>query len=303
MKIFVFVLIIFFSVMNVLSQELDCSIQVSHQKIQGTNVEVFTDMQKDLYEFMNNTKWTDNSFEIDERIECTIMINISQQIGTEKFIGTLSVQARRPVYNSTYYSTLFNFKENTDEFQFEYRQQEPIQFNINTYGSSLASTLAFYAYVIIGLDYATFMPDGGARFFEKAQQIVNNAQSSTEPGWKSYESSKMNNRYWLIENLTNGAYSDLHDFLYKYHRTGFDLLADKIEEGRAQVALSLEHLRAVYRKKPNLYFLQLILSTKSDEIIKLFTESFPAEQAAVYNIMVEIDPANSSNYSKIKGGS
>lgn len=301
MKVVAVFILLIVSTFAIKAQELNCRVQVSHQKIQGTNIEVFNDMQKDIFEFMNNKQWTDHVYEVDERIECTIMLNISKQIGTEKFIATLSVQSRRPVFNSTYYSTLFNFKENSDEFSFEYTQQEPIEFNLNSY-SSLASTLAYYAYIIIGLDYSTFSPKGGAEFFDKAQQIVNNAQIAVEPGWKSYESSKMNNRYWLVENLTNGAYSELLDFMYNYHRLGFDKLADNIESGRAEVAKSLEYLRSVYRKKPNLYILQLILGTKSDEIIKLFAESFPREQAEVYNIMVEIDPAKSSDYNKIKGG-
>lgn len=285
---------------GIYAQELNCRVQVSHQKIQGTNIEIFNDMQKDIYEFINNKQWTEHVYQVDERIECTFMINISKQIGTEKFIGTITVQSRRPVFNSTYFSTLLNFKESSDDFHFEYRQQEPLEFNINSSNSSLTSVLAFYAYIILGLDYDTFSQNGGAPFFEMAQQIVNNQQSSSQPGWKSYETTDMNNRYWLVENFTNGAYSELHTFLYKYHRLGLDQLADKTEEGRGEVSRSLEHLRNVYRKKPNLYILKLIVGAKSDEIIKLFSESFPREQAEVYNIMSEIDPANESKYNKIK---
>jgi hypothetical protein len=237
---------------------------------------------------------------MDERIECTFMITISRQIGTERFIGTIQVQARRPVFNTTYYTTLFNFQEKKEDFQFEYIEQQPLTFNENAHTSNLTSVLAFYSYLILGLDYDTFSDNGGAEFFQKAQKIVNNAQSAAEPGWKSYESTKMNNRYWLIENMTNSSYSDLHKFAYKYHRLGFDVLSEKIDQGRGEVAKSLELLRGVYRKKPNLYFLQLIINSKSEEIIKLFAESFPREQSDVFNIMVEIDPANASKYEAIK---
>ncbi len=300
MKKLILIVSVLLIIHNLSAQELNCRVQISHSQIQGTNVDIFNDMQKDIYEFMNNQRWTDHVFAADERIECTIMITLSKQIGTEKFIGTISVQARRPVYNTTYYTTLFNFKEKKDDFQFEYIQQQALTFNINNHSSNLVSVLAYYAYLIIGLDYDTFSEGGGAPYFAKAQQIVNNAQGAIEPGWKSYETAKMNNRYWLVENLTNESYSDTHRFMYAYHRKGFDMLSERLEEGRAEVAKSLEYLRNVYRKKPNLYIVKLLVNAKSDEIIKLMSESFSREQSEVYNIMVEIDPANVADYGRIK---
>jgi hypothetical protein len=297
MKKIIVILLLIFATESTFAQELRCMIQVNHSQIQGTNVLVFQEMQRSIYEFMNDTRWTDHVYTNDERIECTMMIQLTEQIGSERFVGTISVQSSRPVYGTTYNTTILNFQEQKGDFRFKYIEQQPLEFNENTHISELTSVLAFYAYVILGLDYDTFLPNGGKPFFAKAQKIVNNAQNSPEPGWKSYESRK--NRYWLVENLTNESYSDLHTFLYQYHRQGLDLLGEKPDEARATIATSLEYLRKVYQKKPDIFILPLILSSKSNEIVKIFSESYPREQAEVVNIMQIIDPANSSKYQKI----
>lgn len=278
------------------SQELFFRLQINYSQIQGTNTMVFQDMQKTVYEFLNNTKWTDHVFSENERIECNILIKLSEQIGTERFVGTITVQASRPVFNSTYSSPLLNYPEAENSFKFEYIEGQPLDFNINTY-SSLTSTLAFYSYLILGLDYDTYGRKGGDAFFNKAWQIVTNAQNSADPGWKSFEGT--NNRYWLIENLTNAAYSSLHDFLYEYHRTGLDLMSEKPDEGRANIATSLENLRKVHQRKPNIPFMTLLLTAKREEIINIFSKSFPREQTDVLNVMKVIDPLKSDEYQKI----
>lgn len=282
---------------SIRAQELNCTVQINHQQIQGANVQVFQSMQKDLFEFMNNRKWTDNVFSNDERIDCSININVSAVTGSSKYTATIQVQSRRPIFNSTYYSTMFNFQEKKEDFVFDYIEHQPFDFNENSFTNNITSVLAFYAYLIIGLDYDTFSPGGGSQYLQKAQNIVSNAQVSSEPGWKAVES--LRNRYWLAENLTNESYAELHTFLYEYHRLGLDVMSEKADAGRAVIAKSLDNLLTVNRKKPSLFFINLLMSSKSDEFVNIFSETFPSEVAQVVNVLKEIDPANISKYEKI----
>jgi hypothetical protein len=177
---------------------------------------------------------------------------------------------------------------------------EPLEFSINEHRSNLTSMLAYYAYIIIGLDYDTFSLYGGTEFYQKAEQIVSNAQNSPDKGWKAFESRK--NRYWLVENLLNDQYRPLREFLYRYHRLGLDVMSSKEAQGRAEIAESLQLLQKVYRQKPDpyLFLFDLLMNAKADELVNVFSESFMAEADRVYNILVEIDPTRSDKYKKIK---
>ncbi|PKP18030.1 MAG: DUF4835 domain-containing protein [Bacteroidetes bacterium HGW-Bacteroidetes-21] len=279
------------------AQELNCRISVVSPQVQGTNKKVFESMQKDLYEFMNNRKWTDNVFSVDERIECNILINISEQISSDEFKGTLQIQCNRPVFGTNYNTVLLNYKDN--DIHFRYIEFQSMDFNENSHIANLTSIMAFYAYIVLGLDYDTFSPQGGSVYFQKAEKIVSNAQSATETGWKAYESQK--NRYWLIENILSSKYAPVRDFFYSYHRQGFDIMSEKQAEGRAMISESLKGLQKVYREKPSPFmnYLQLVFDAKSDEFVNVFSESFPDEKAAVVNLLKEIDAANAGKYQKI----
>lgn len=283
---------------NISAQELNCQIQVNHSQVQGTNMQVFQTLQASLYEFMNATKWTDHVYGNDERIDCNILINISELQGSSRFVATISVQSRRPVFNTTYYSTLLNYQEKKGEFVFEYEENSSLDFNLNSYHSNLSSTLAFYAYIIIGLDYDTFSSEGGTPYFLKAQQIVNSAQSSSVQGWKAFEGKK--NRYWLAEDLLNSAYQPYRRCLYRYHRLGLDIMAEKTQGGSAEIAESLRLLERVSRSEPNSFLLSLFMTAKTEEIISVFKDSSsPSEKNKVIAIMKGIDPANGNKYDKI----
>lgn len=297
--IFVFLFCIF--TLNTKAQELKCQISLNYSQIQGTNQDVFTSLQRDITEFMNNRKWTDHIFSYQERIECNIMIEISQAIGSQKFIGSIQVQSRRPVFNTSYNTTIFNYKEKSSQFHFEYIEDQPLEFNERTYSSNLTSVLAFYAYIIIGLDYDTFSNEGGTEYFQKAQQIAGAAAGigSAGPGWQAYES--LENRYWLVENLLDNTYSPLRRCMYRYHRLGFDVMSDKLEAGRLEVLEGLKLLQKVHRAKPSSFMLKLFFTSKNAEIIKLFSdESVPTSQKTqVINILKEIDPGNANKYDEI----
>ncbi|MCX6258592.1 MAG: DUF4835 family protein [Bacteroidia bacterium] len=281
---------------SVFSQELDCKLQVMSQQIQGTNKQVFRTLQNELFEFMNNHKWTDNIFSNEERIDCNININITEELSVDEFKGTMQVQARRPVFNSSYNSVLLNYQDNN--IQFKYVEFEPIQYNEISSNSSLVSLMAYYAYIIIGLDYDSFSSEGGSPWFQKAESIVTRNQNAQEKGWKAFESLK--NRYWLTENLLNDRYSGIRQCYYMYHRLGLDVMSDKVSEGRAQIASGLELLQSVHRDKPGSFLMQLFFDAKADELVNIFTESFTDEQDRVVLILNEIDPSNSAKYNKIK---
>lgn len=290
-KILILSLIIIFSKIS-FAQELNCSVVVNHSRIQGTSIEVFQSLQKDIFEFMNNRQWTNNVFAVNERIECQIMINLSKYNGIDKFTGTIQIQANRPVFNTNYKSILINHKEKDDLFEFNYVEGQSLEFNENTYISNLTSTLAFYAYVILGLDYDSFEANSGSQYFQKARQIVNNAQGATEPGWKAYESTDETNRYYLVEHIMSSTNAPLRRFYYQYHRLGLDLMADRTEVGRGEITNSFLLLQRVFRSKPDSYFLKILMTTKMSEIVNIYSEAPMLEKKKVYNILKEIDPTN-----------
>jgi len=291
--------LIFFVAFNTLafSQELRCNVQINSQQIQGTNKQVFQTLQTAIYEFMNNTAWTKHVYTNEERIDCNILINIQDHSGDE-FKGNIQVQSRRPVFNTSYNTTILNFKD--DYIKFNYVEFEPLEFSITEHRSNLTSILAYYAYIIIGLDYDTFSLMGGTEFFQNSEKIVTNAINSPEKGWKAFESRK--NRYWLVENILNDRYKGLREFLYRYHRLGLDVMESKEATGREEIAESLNLLQKIYRQKPDpyLFYYDLIMNSKSDELVNVFSESFMAEADRVYKILVEIDPTRSDKYKKIK---
>jgi hypothetical protein len=283
---------------NLPAQELRCNISVNSSRIQGTNKSVYNTLQRDLYEFMNGTAWTNNVFATDERIECSIFITITEQIGTSDFKGTLQVQSSRPVYGSAYTTPVFNFMDN--EIAFHYLEYDKLEFNETQY-SSLVSLVAFYAYIIIGLDYDTFSLRGGNEWFKKAEQIVMLAQNATEGGWKPYDGSR-SNRYWMIENILNTKYNPERSAYYKYHRLGLDRMSEQISEGRDEVMNAVLDLQRVYRERPDnyLFYLKMFFDAKADEVVNIFSEAPMQDRNRVHQILVEIDKTNESKYKKLK---
>ena len=281
------------------AQELNCNVQISAQRIQGSNRQVFESMQRDLYEFVNNTVFTNLIFSYAERIDCNILINLNDQLSADEFRGTIQIQLSRPVFNTTYKSTILNFVDNS--FQFKYVEFEPLVFDPSFNRSNLVSVLAYYTYMILGFDYDTFSPMGGTEFFQMAEKIVTNAQNAPEPGWKPFDGSRNRNRYWLVKNVLNREYEGVRMFLYEYNMMGLDKMESKIAEARTSMVESLKLIQEVFRKKPDpyLYLVQVIMDAKVDELINIFSPAFPEEKSRVVQILTEIDPANKAKYEKI----
>ncbi len=278
------------------AQEFRCTVQVVAPSVQGTNRGVFETLQKEIMEFINGQKWTDHNYKAEERIDCSILINIREMIGSDEFKGTMQIQSRRPVYNSSYSTTIINYLD--QNLSFRYVEFEPLIYNPANIESNLVGMLAYYAYIILGYDYDSFSQRGGTPYFQKAEQIVNVMQNAREAGWRSFESTR--NRYWLVENMLNEYHVPLRNCYYQYHRKGLDLMAAKPDDGRSNIASSLELLQRVYRQRPNSFALVLFFDAKTEELINLFSKSPSMEKGRVVNILTEVDPANSEKYRKLQ---
>lgn len=296
MKYFILILLAVLSLaLPSAAQEFRCNISISSERIQGANRNLFRTMQADLYEFMNNRRWTEHNYTMEERIECNIFIRLEEQVSMDEFKGSIQIQAIRPVFNSSYETTILNIKDN--DFHCKYVEFQPIEYSETNNRDNLTNIIAFYAYVILGFDYDSFSREGGTPYFEKAQAIVNNSQNAREKGWKAFESER--NRYWLIENIMNRSYSAMRETTYAYHRMGLDVMSDKTEEGRAAIAESLRGVQQVFRRRPSTYILQIFFDAKSDELVNIFSNSYPDERNRVTAILNEVDPSNGAKYQKI----
>ncbi|MBK5285504.1 MAG: DUF4835 family protein [Bacteroidia bacterium] len=280
------------------SQEFNCTISVLTGQIQTSDKKIFETLQKDLYEFINNRHWTSDKYQLQERIECSMMINITNRVSTDEFEGTFQIQSRRPVYSTSYYSPLFNYIDR--DFSFRYVEFQPLEFNESQFLNNLTSVVAYYAYIVLGLDYDSFSPQGGTPYYLKAQNIVSNAQNVQEKGWKAFEGTQ--NRYWLMEELLNPQFTPLRDCMYDYHRKGFDTMSEKLVPARGEILTALKKLRKVNQDKPGSFTLSIFFLAKADEIINIFSQANPDEKAQVVNLLSEIDPANSNKYQMIMAG-
>ncbi|MDQ3191823.1 MAG: DUF4835 family protein [Bacteroidota bacterium] len=293
-------IIVFFSIITtaVSAQELNCTVQVLSQQVQGTENRVFQTLETGIFEFMNNTKWTTDAFTMDERIECSIMINVTERVSNDEFKATISIQSRRPIYKTSYNSVMLNYSDN--DFTFRYLEYQPLEFSINSFNSNLTSVLAYYAYIIIGLDYDSFSLQGGTPYFQKAQTIVANAQGtggSEELGWKAHLSIK--NRYWYVENMINLTFEPIRSANYIIHRKALDKMTENMEDSRKEVIDALETLKTVHKIKPTSYNMQVFFNAKADEMVNIFAKAMPSDKQKAVQILSEIDPGNLSKYQKI----
>lgn len=286
--------LLFFSTVS-FAQELNCTVNVMSPQIQNTEKRIFETLQKDIREFMNSTRWTTDVFALEERIECSILITVGERISNDKYKATMQIQSSRPTYMTSYNTVMLNV--NDQDFTFQYVESQPLQFQENQHVGNLTSVLAFYAYMIIGTDYDSYSLKGGEPFFQKALQIVNNAQNEPERGWKAFEGSK--NRYWLIENMLNARYEDFRGVMYKYHREGLDVMQSDLNTGRLAITECLKPLKTIRMDQPNSYLMTVFFTAKVDEMINIFKEAFPDVKTKAANDLMQMDPANANKYQAI----
>jgi hypothetical protein len=247
---------------------------------------------------MNSRIWTNRKFKTEERIDCSIFITFNKSTSGESYQGSIQIQSRRPIFNSSYNSPLLNIKD--DNFSFTWVEYDPLNFDINSYTNNLTSILAYYAYLIIGMDFDSFSMLGGTEYFNYAQTVVNNAQSTSYTGWKSFESDK--NRYWFIENILNSRYEDFRGFIYKYHREGLDVMYDNASKGRVEALKAIKLLAKVHKVRPNLRVMKVLFDAKRDEFIGLFAGGQANEKTQAKEVLISIDPANAGKYQKMVTG-
>ncbi len=295
-KFFLVILIFLFPASLLFSQEMNCMISVSTPGMSETDRQIMQTLQSDLYEFVNQRNWTDYQFQNQERIEASILITINEKIGADEYRGTIQIQSRRPIYQTSYNAPVFNHQDR--DFQFRYVENQPLEYSDNTFMSNLTAVVAFYVYTIIGFDFDTMTPYGGTPYFERAQAIVNMAQNAQERGWKSFEGQR--NRYWLMENVFNTTYRGIRQAVYTYHRQGFDKMTQNMELARAEVVTALELLQKVHRERPGSFLMQVVITAKSDELINLFSEATPLDRNKAITILSEIDPSNSTKYRRME---
>ncbi len=299
MKILVLFFSMLFSVLSVLGQELNCQVSIitdARMEITSVEQDIISQLENSIYEFMNNTKWTKDKFTVEERINCNIQVQINEIQSSGLISGSMQVQSSRPVFNSNYNSTMFNFQD--DDISFSYTRNAALIYAPNQYRGNLTSILAFYAYFVIGMDYDSFSLKGGTKYFSEAQQIVINAQSSGAPGWKSNEKGRRN-RYWLVDNVLHELFSPLRECNYHYHRKGLDALYDNKEAGRNEVTEAMKKLVRISSTRPNALNTLNFVRAKSDELKNLYADADARDKNTVVNLLKRIDPANSPKYQEI----
>lgn len=298
-KIIVSATLIVLMYLPVAAQELQARVSVNGSQV-GSNVDrkVFQSLQGALQTFLNNRKWTDDNYQQNEKINCNFLLNISNA-DNNVFTATLTVQAARPVYNSTYVTPLINFQD--EGIVFRYVEYQPIEFNENRVSgtdglaSNLTATLAYYVYIILGLDYNSFTLRGGDPYFQKAQNIINNAPDGRDiVGWKAFDGQR--NRYWLMENLTDSKYALVHDAMYNYYRLGLDNMYDNENDARAAVLDAIMQFNTLNNDQQNSMIVPFFFQGKSNEIVKIFKKARPDEKQRVQEIMSRLDISNANLY-------
>lgn len=279
----------------VMAQELNCVVTINSTQIQTSDRGIFDDMKVAIEQFLNGRKWTPDAFKNYEKINCSLLITITKMPAIGNFSASVQIQSARPVFNTNYSSLVLNFADR--DWEFEYIESLPLEYSDNVFTSNLTSMLAFYAYVIMGFDYDTFSELGGTPYFQKALNVVNNAQQSLRPGWQQLGSNR--NRYWLIENIINPQMQELRKAMYTYHRRGLDTF-DKDPDGSRRIILAgLKEIKKVRDINPNAVLIIGFLDAKSKELANIFSEGNIQVRREAYDVITTIDPTNNSLYGKI----
>jgi len=286
---------------NLNGQELNARVQIlapTVPNIDKRNLEV---LQKNIREFLNNNKWSNETYAAQERIECNFVITLSEWDGNSAYKAEAQIQSSRPVYGSSYNSTLLNL--NDKDFDFNFTEGQSLDFSDQNFISNLSSLLGFYAYTIIGLDKDSFSSLGGTFFHKKALTLLNNAQVSSNRGWKAFDG--LRNRYWLNENLLNRGFEELRVFIYDYHYNGLDRLQDNAGRGVKKMITLLAGLKQMDKQKLGSIFPNFYFASKADEVVNVFSIATgdPTDRLKAYNLLVEVDPANINKYEGLKQAS
>ena len=280
---------------NTAAQELKCEVAVNADKVPGSNKQVFTTMQKAILEFVNHTRWSDMHYQSSEKIECNMLITIDEMTDEKTFKANLQIQARRPVYNSSYYSSLLNFKD--PNFNFEYIEHQTIDYIEGQTNDELVSLLAYYCYMIIGMDCDSYSDVGGTPSFRKMETVVNLEQSKGLVGWKAFDD--LRNRYAYSNNLNDENLKNFRHASYLYHRLGLDQMASSTDKGCAKVLEALREIKKSYDIKSSCVAITSFMETKRDELINIFSHATDNQKKEAYDLLISIEPSQSDKYETI----
>jgi len=277
------------------AQELNCTVSINAEQTGQSNLQVFRTLQNEITEFMNKTNWTDLNIKQQERIDCSLVIIVSN-INSDFFTASIQVQSSRPVYNSTYNTPILNF--NDRQFNFQYTEFQPLNYNANTFDSNLISVLAFYAYTIIGLDAASYELGAGEPYFEEAKQIVNTAQQQVSDGWSAQSGTQ--SRYRLNQDLLSPNFREFFDAMYAYHRNGLDYMAQSDREAKQSIAISLSLFEQLYRSRPNNFLTRVFFDSKAEEIASIFSGGPQVNISNLVSTLNKVAPTKSTFWQQIK---
>lgn len=281
------------------AQEFKCTVSINSDKIQGSNKSVFTTLEQSISDYINNNHWTNLTFAEQEKIECSMMI-IVNEVTDNLYNCEMQLQTRRPVYGTSYTTPTLNFRDKS--FVFMYEEFDRIEWQQNTFTTNLTAMLAYYCYLMLGIDFDTFQRLGGTPFFEQCEQIVTMAQTASlngteSTGWKAFDSNR--NRYAIINNLLDEAFKKYREYCYEYHRLGLDEMSTNVANARAKIAKGLPVLRDANRARPATYIVAMFLDAKCDELANLFEKGTTEEKKNVYETLMDIDPTRQNTYKKI----
>jgi len=282
------------------AQELNCNVIINHDQVQGTNTQVFTTLEQSIKEFINQQRWTDMTVAERERIDCTIMIIVSQVTVEGLFTAEMQIQSRRPVYKTTYQSPLINMKDNNCSFtyqEFDCIEYQPTQFTTN-----LAAMLAYYCYYILAMDADSYSRLGGTPYYQQCENIVSLAQTASVneaelTGWQAFGNNK--SRYALINQLMDQAFQPFREYIYTYHRLGLDMMSENVANGRARIAEDIQIIQEANRARPATYVAYTFMDAKNDELVQLFQKGTSDEKKKVYEVCMAVDPTRQDQYDKI----
>lgn len=289
-------LLLSLSLCSLKGQELNFTVTINADVVQTTERAIFDEMKTSFERFLNETVWTNDQFRNNEKIKANLALTIQDQPNIGQFTANAQIQVVRPVYGTSYETLLLNFADRDWDFQFN--QSQPLQFNQNNFTNNLTSLLAYYAYIVLGIDYDSFSPLGGTEFFQTALTIVNNAQNSGAVGWGQFQTRR--NRYWLAENLmTNAQYEPVRRAIYEYHLNGMDLFQTDPAIARQNILNALKEIQRVNSILPNSILIISFLDTKSDELVNIFSQGEMSLRREAYNELLKLDPTRRSKYQKI----
>ncbi len=281
------------------AQELNCKVTVDYQQIQGTNTSIFSDLEEAVTSFMNERRWTNDQYAVNERITCSLLFTVKEYSDDGTFSGEFTVQSNRPVYASNYTTPVLNLRDR--EISFTYHEFDQLEFRLEQIDNNLTALLAYYAYLIIGFDMDTMAPMGGTSVLQNAEAIVNAAQSFTESGWKAYDDNR--NRHGILTDYMDESMKPFRQMMYDYHRLGLDDMAGNVGRGRAQVTTALEELDAAAQAKSMSALPQIFTEAKRDELINVYSEAPSSEKEKVYELLSDLNPSLKSDWDKIKSTS